>query len=456
MAEFSDVLPFCHDALQRLSNLTKSKYAAVSLRARQLLLARRQRPFVERTLALIDNFTDYLERRRPHQGSGSGSQAAQCGSSCWCSMSHHGCFVHPTGSTTCCPASVQHSSSLHHALAAFHHMSQHHPPPLACSLSASKVILPHRSALRHHQNGMSPPIKGSGSVGATPVANCPLFFNAAFSSTGVSTCSGCGSLFNAAAAVGGGTLFEDLGSLFTQTFAENLEDAADDSLIALLAHPNLELCKVALEVYVRRHYERCGLHDLRVCCAGDIWWKQQPFTFPTTTHVGVTEERVLLPRLGSLRYGRASVPPTNAKLSCSASSSEPDPSIAVPPISAVPWSSCDHSTHTANATTPSLIWRPTRFAAAAPLSPPSQRPQVPATVEVQLQEPPGTTLQPLAGSLEPTVPCDDGGSSLSLQQVESFGAFDVETGVQKVNRLLATWMCSALLSYEFLTSCCDV
>ena len=54
-------------------------------------------------------------------------------------------------------------------------------------------------------------------------------------------------------------------------FANDFRTCPDDSLISLMGHANKKLRKFALEIFIRRHYDRHGLHDLRIHADGEDW-----------------------------------------------------------------------------------------------------------------------------------------------------------------------------------------
>ncbi|KAF8817829.1 hypothetical protein IE077_003940, partial [Cardiosporidium cionae] len=62
-AAFMENLPSLHDALYRISCLSKPEYCTVAFRARQLLLTKKEKPFAQRTASLVGRLLEYSERR---------------------------------------------------------------------------------------------------------------------------------------------------------------------------------------------------------------------------------------------------------------------------------------------------------------------------------------------------------------------------------------------------------
>lgn len=180
-----ELLPLFSDPLQRLSDLSKPEYAEVSLRARQLLLTRKQRSFVERTLSLVDSILDYFERCQPLVGN--------------------------------------------HSL-----LTSHSPT------TSKGHLLP---------------------TPMTPVASLPPF-----GASGLYSGLGSSSVLS----LGQTSLGQTTNSL-VQHFISDLDEVGDDSLIALLGHPLGQLRKLVFEILIRRHYDRWGVHDLRIQCDGEFW-----------------------------------------------------------------------------------------------------------------------------------------------------------------------------------------
>eukprot|EP00921_Rhytidocystis_pertsovi_P009899 GHVQ01015864.1.p1 GENE.GHVQ01015864.1~~GHVQ01015864.1.p1 ORF type:complete len:2586 (+),score=270.64 GHVQ01015864.1:249-8006(+) len=143
-ADFMEKFPRLHESLQRLSALTKPEYTAVSSRARQLLLTKKQKPFVERTKLLEHKLQDYTERR------------------------------------------------------------------------------------------------------ATAGSVTPLL-----------TAVGCVSPYGMNSGLG--------------RFVVDMQGCWDDSLLYLFAQPSRKLRKLALEIYIRRHYDRYNVHDVRIHTDGEDW-----------------------------------------------------------------------------------------------------------------------------------------------------------------------------------------
>lgn len=407
---FVERISLFSDVLQRLSNLSKPEYAAVSLRARQLVLTRRQRSFSERTLSLVDSLLDYIERRQPLVGAG-----------------HSLLTVHS-------PTTAGTGAKPHHI-----------PTPM------------------------------------TPVASFPPF---GYSSGGGT----------AGAHSGLGTSSMALGMLTTNSFilhfVGDLDEVGDDSLIALLGHPLGQLRKLAFEIYVRRHYDRWGLHDLRVHCDGEAWrnplialppieneknsnvWRQQQYR-----SAGMTPSRWSA-GVGNEIHHNILQETSTANLNCdntcfwgSSVQQGSGPSSSTQPL----WGTLPNNTVGSSGTP---TWR---LASTESNTTPKSQHHIPGRPKYP-DRPTGSILTSTVGGFNerfshlPNSRTNEnlpvGGSIFNLSHVGVRPILptvcnetsDIETRMndeedqsrQRVNKLLAVWIHTSVLSREFLVDTCDL
>jgi hypothetical protein len=408
-SDFMNSIILFNDVLQRLSRLTKPKYASVSLRARQLLLMRHQQPFFERTLALTNLFSDLVERRYPLSLPFNSSQKIgnltavriiiqlqfrvlklYIPKHFFFHSLFQGCHVASNlnhNNFNCSFHSIPDNTIVSSMIPAHHHNSRYVNALQRMHSGGHMVVSP---ALR----------SAAGSLGMTPIAathtscgvenlNLGIF---SLNPTGVTDCS----------------------TQTLQTFVDDWETVADDSLISLLAHPNPQFNKLALQVFVRRHFEQYGLHEFHMGYAGEFWWRRALSTVPLQDYKLI---RSSSKHEKNLEFFPCAMHVSNSKvIDSTVTTSAQSLETAFPPV-------------------PPLV------------------PTLKKDNEDLFQG--SNSFENIKASevLKNTE------TKFLLPSVEA-GSRDQTTlntaGLQRVNRLLAVWMCSAVLTYDFLTQCCDV
>ncbi|PHJ25472.1 acetyl-coa carboxylase acc2, partial [Cystoisospora suis] len=281
-SHFMESLPNLHDCFQRLSTLGggSPEYAAVSLPARQLMLAKRRQPLAEQVQHLVQRISQLAGHSTPLASSVSPGSAATAAAAAAMAASAAaaaaaaasaaavvagaaagGDFAVPNSNTTGAGGVVSGGPPSMNSVGACRSR-------LAAAAAAAAAATAAVVNLGGSPRGPLMLSTGGGGAGASGVAG---------GSAGQGTVGSVGCLGPQRAGYllsGSGASPTAGGGAFLGCFDELLWDyqrCPDTALMCLFIHPHDELRKLALQLYISRHYGRHGLHEMRIHTPGEIW-----------------------------------------------------------------------------------------------------------------------------------------------------------------------------------------
>ncbi|CBZ55747.1 hypothetical protein NCLIV_061720 [Neospora caninum Liverpool] len=397
-SHFMESLPHLHDCLQRLSTLGggSPEYSAVSLPARQLMLIKRRKPLEEQVRHVVQRISYLANSTRlvtsptsalPEPSSSAAAAAAAAAVAA--SAAAAAAAAASAAAVAANAAGPGAGAGAGAGTGAGAGPGPGGPSGPACSslnavgacrsrLAAAAAAAAAATAAVVNLSSPSSPVllPARHPVAATPTAGGAQLL---FSGTGASP------------VAGGGCFFGSLDELLW-----DFEGCPDNVLMCLFLHPNDELKRCALQLYISRHYGRHGLHEMRIHTAGEVW--EGPYGF--------------LDELSQEKPSPAALPSLPTTKSSSLAPAEDH---------ALPGSFVSATPVPAHAHVSGFSGSPAAYAGAAFLS------SFPGEAET---------------------PCASSFSSWSL-----WGSPEVY--VQRANPLLAVWTHHAVLTQEFLTETLD-